>query len=79
MSLNIKEKRGELDHIIVGNDVIFILESKAFGMSGSENGSNKAVLTIHNDNWVLHKNGHDKTLKSPTEQVTQEAALIKRL
>lgn len=77
--LKYQGKTRELDHIIVGNDVIFILETKAFGMSGSENGSNKAVLTIHNDNWVLHKNGHDKTLKSPTEQVTQEAALMKEI
>ncbi|CDA69652.1 nERD domain protein [Clostridium sp. CAG:510] len=77
--LKYQGKTRELDHIIVGNDVVFILETKAFGMSGSENGSNKAVLTIHNDNWVLHKNGHDKTLKSPTEQVTQEAALMKEI
>ncbi len=77
--LKCQGKTRELDHIIVGNDVIFILETKAFGMSGSENGSNKAVLTIHNDNWVLHKNGHDKILKSPTEQVAQETAIMKEI
>lgn len=60
----------EFDHIVISNDAMFVLETKAFGMAESENGIDKAELYIdENDNWKIKKYGKFRDVKSPTKQI----------
>lgn len=60
----------EFDHIVISNDAMFILETKAFGMAENENGIDKAELYIdENDNWKIKKYGKFRDIKSPTKQI----------
>lgn len=62
----------EYDHIAVGRGGIFILETKAFGMTDGK--AIKAALFIDaGDHWILRKNHTNHELISPTEQITSEA------
>ncbi|MCR5847659.1 MAG: NERD domain-containing protein [Lachnospiraceae bacterium] len=68
----------EYDHIVIGENGVFSIETKAFG--SSKDGKNKASLFIDNgDKWILRKNGTNKELKSPTEQVLAERELLKKI
>ena len=71
-------KRVEYDHIVIGNNGVFALETKAFG--SSNDGKNKASLFIDKgDKWILRKNGNNRELKSPTEQVHTEREHLKSI
>lgn len=65
----------EYDHIVVGENGIFIIETKAFGMSDGQSG--RASLFIDKgDKWIIRKNGKNRDLISPTEQILEERNLI---
>ena len=69
-------RRVEFDHIVIGNNGVFALETKAFG--ASVNGNSKASLFIDKgDKWILRKNGNNRELKSPTEQILLERDHLK--
>lgn len=71
-------KRVEYDHIVIGDNGVFSLETKAFG--SSKDGKNKASLFIDKgDKWILRKNGNNRELKSPTEQVHIEREHLKNI
>ena len=65
----------EFDHIVIGGNGIFVLETKAFGMTGGA--ATKAALFIDpGDKWILRKNQANHDLTSPTEQITAENELL---
>lgn len=61
----------EYDHLVIGRSGIFSIETKAFGMSYGR--PSKASLFIdEGDKWIIRKNGNNRDLTSPTEQVLEE-------
>ena len=61
----------EYDHIVIGRGGIFVIETKAFGMTDGKNA--KASLFIdEGDHWILRKNQINHELVSPTEQIMTE-------
>lgn len=70
----------EFDHIVVGATGVFVLETKAFGMSDQNTASDKARLVIDMDGqWKLYKNHRERILKVPTEQILEERQFMERL
>ena len=68
----------EYDHIVIGENGVFSLETKAFGVS--KDGKNKASLFIDKgDKWTLRKNGANRELKSPTSQILSERDHLKNI
>lgn len=68
----------EYDHIVVGYNGVFIIETKAFGMTDGK--PTKAKLYVNNgDKWTVQKGNNRNEVNSPTEQVLEEQALIKKL
>ncbi|MCR4929975.1 MAG: NERD domain-containing protein, partial [Lachnospiraceae bacterium] len=68
----------EYDHIVIGENGVFSLETKAFGVS--KDGKNKASLYIDKgDKWTLRKNGANRELKSPTSQILSERDHLKNI
>ena len=62
----------EYDHIVVGRGGVFVVETKAFGMTNGR--PKKAALFIDpGDKWILRKNNINHDLTSPTEQIKAEA------
>ena len=69
-------QRVEYDHIVIGNNGVFSLETKAFG--SSKDGNDKASLFIDpGDKWILRKNGRNRELQSPTQQICKERDHLK--
>lgn len=63
----------EFDHIVIGDTGLFILETKAFGMSEKSNGFDEARLVIDTDGqWKLYKYHDKRVVKDPTEQILEE-------
>jgi len=61
----------EFDHIVIGSNGIFVLETKAFGMTAGS--ASKASLFIDpGDKWILRKNQINHDIESPTEQIMAE-------
>ncbi|MGN0290344.1 MAG: nuclease-related domain-containing protein [Lachnospiraceae bacterium] len=58
----------EYDHIVIGENGVFCIETKAFGMTDGK--STKATLFIDpGDKWIIRKNKVNRELESPTEQI----------
>ncbi|MCM1090144.1 MAG: NERD domain-containing protein [Butyrivibrio sp.] len=69
----------EFDHIVIGENGVFVLETKAFGLSEDILKSSHACLSIAGqDEWTLKKNGQSRILKSPTEQVLAQREFMER-
>lgn len=78
--LQIESSTKEFDHIILGRTGVFVIETKAFGMSDEPDGVDKARLFIDKgDIWKLNKYGQTRTLKCPTEQIVEEKRLLEDL
>lgn len=74
------EQVKEFDHIIVGDTGVFVLETKAFGMSDKSEDSDEARLTIDADGqWKLYRHHNMRTLKNPTEQILEEKRFMEEL
>ena len=62
----------EYDHIVVSLHGVFVIETKAFGMTDGK--SPKCGIFIDpGDKWILRKNQTNRVLQSPTEQISAEA------
>ena len=62
----------EFDHIVVSMHGVFVIETKAFGMTDGK--SPKCGIFIDpGDKWILRKNQTNRVLQSPTEQISAEA------
>lgn len=58
----------EYDHIVIGENGVFYIETKAFGMTDGI--STKCTLFIDpGDKWIIRKNKTNRELVSPTEQI----------
>ena len=76
--LKIDEITKEFDHIVIGKNGLFVIETKAFGMTDGK--ASKASLFIdEGDKWILRKNGKNKELLSPSEQIMEEMNQLKRI
>lgn len=61
----------EFDHIVIGNNGVFCIETKAFGMTDGK--STEAMLFIDpGDKWIIRKNKTNRELESPTQQIINE-------
>ena len=73
--LKVNDTVKEFDHIVVGRNGIFCIETKAFGMS--EGKASKGVLAIESDDrWILNRGNYRKELESPTLQLKAEKELL---
>ncbi len=59
----------EYDHIVVSLHGVFVIETKAFGMTNGE-AVKCGVFIDPDDHWILRKKQTNKDLHSPTEQIT---------
>lgn len=72
------ETTKEFDHIVVGKNGIFIIETKAFGMTDGK--AQRASLFIDpGDKWIIRKNKSNRELVSPTDQVMTEKEMIENM
>lgn len=68
----------EFDHIVIGNNGVFCIETKAFGMTDGK--ASKASLFIDSgDKWILRKNKNNKELESPTRQILEEKKQLENI
>lgn len=75
-----KGVKREFDHIVIGRNGLFIIETKAFGMSDTDEARDEAELIIdRDDNWQLTKNGRTKELKSPTGQIHEQKKFMENI
>lgn len=75
-----KGVKKEFDHIVIGRNGLFIIETKAFGMSDLDEAKDYAELIIdQKDDWQLTKNGRTKKLKSPTHQIHEQKRFIENI
>lgn len=69
----------EFDHIVIGENGVFILETKAFGLSEDVLKDSHAWLQIEGqDEWMLTKNNQTRMLKSPTGQILAQHEFMER-
>ncbi len=70
----------EFDHIVIGDTGVFVLETKAFGMSEKADGFDEARLVIDTDGqWKLYKHHNMKIVKNPTEQILEQKHFMEEL
>ena len=75
-----KGVKREFDHIVIGRNGLFIIETKAFGMSDLADTRDDAELVIdQKDDWQLTKKGRTKDLKSPTTQIHAQKRFIENI
>lgn len=68
--------RLELDHVVIGPTGMFILETKAFGIT-PEGVNNRLVLFINKDgDWSKTEHGRRVPLNSPEEQITRQQQIM---
>lgn len=68
--------RLELDHVVIGPTGMFILETKAFGIT-PEGVNNRLVLFINKDgDWSKTEHGRRVPLNSPEEQITRQQQVM---
>lgn len=73
--LKYKDTAKEFDHIIVGKRGIFMLETKAFGMTDGKP-CYARIFIDKGDKWSIKKNDYVRKLESPTEQIMEEKQLL---
>lgn len=68
----------EFDHIVVGYNGVFIIETKAFGMSNGK--MVKAGLFVDDgDKWIVRVNKKNREVLSPSKQILDEKEFITKL
>ena len=68
----------EFDHIVVGRKGVFVIETKAFGMTDGK--AQRASLFIDpGDKWILRKNKSNKELETPTAQIMSEKEMLENM
>lgn len=72
------QAKREYDHIVVGYNGIFVIETKAFGMTDGKPSKAKLVID-EGDKWIVRKGNNTNEVKSPTEQILEEQKIISRL
>lgn len=78
--LKLGDQIKEFDHIVISNYGLFILETKAFGMSDTDEGSDEAKLVIDDQGtWTLYKYNEKRVLKDPTEQIMEQKKFMELL
>lgn len=68
----------EFDHIVVGETGLFVIETKAFGMTDGK--PSKASLFIDpGDKWIIRKNKNNREVASPTQQLLAEKKMLENI
>ena len=65
----------EFDHIVIGKNGLFIIETKAFGMTDGKD-AKSSLFIDPGDKWIIRKNQTYRELESPTSQIVSERDLI---
>ncbi len=76
--IKFKNEVHEYDHIAVGYNGVFVIETKAFGMTNG-NATKASLFIDEGDKWFVRKNKENKEVKSPTNQIIAEKNLIQNL
>ena len=61
----------EYDHIVIGDNGVFCVETKAFGMTDGKETVAKLLISS-SDQWTIKKGGKIRQVKSPTSQILAE-------
>lgn len=69
------ENTKEFDHIVIGETGLFIIETKAFGMTDGK-AITSGLFIDPGDKWIVRKNKVSREVESPTEQVVDEMHFI---
>lgn len=77
-ALKYKDVVKEYDHIVIGENGMVVIETKAFGMTDGRE-SESELRIGPGDKWMIHKNGKDRELKSPTEQLLEEKTHLEKV
>ena len=65
------KKVHEYDHILIGNNGVFCVETKAFGMTDGKDTVTKLLISS-SDQWTIKKGEKIRQVKSPTSQILAE-------
>lgn len=68
----------EFDHIVIGKSGIFVIETKAYGMTDGKSGAAELIINS-DDKWTLLKNNSKKDISSPTQQLMIEKDLLQNI
>ncbi len=67
----------EFDHVVVGPSGVFVIETKAFGLS-HEGKANRCIIFItQDDKWSKLEHGFTSALTSPTAQIIRQREVAK--
>lgn len=69
----------EFDHLVIGKSAVFVLETKAFGISGEEKGTDVSKLIVTKDGWKLRKKGYEREIENPTKQLMEEIVFLQNV
>lgn len=69
------DRTKEFDHLVIGETGLFIIETKAFGMSDGE-AVTSGLFIDPGDKWIVRMNKTSREVASPTEQVVDEIHFI---
>jgi len=77
-ALRFGDETREFDHLVIGKNGIFVIETKAYGMTDGKPG--KADLIINStENWIISKKHYRKEIPCPTEQIVAENRLLQKI
>ena len=65
------KKVHEYDHIVIGDNGVFCVETKAFGMTDGKETVAKLLISS-SDQWTIKKGKKIRQVKSPTSQILAE-------
>ena len=65
------KKVHEYDHIVIGDNGVFCVETKAFGMTDGKETVTKLLISS-SDQWTIKKGEKIRQVKSPTSQILAE-------
>ncbi len=68
----------EFDHIVIGDSGIFLLETKAFGMTNGK-ATRSTIFIDLGDKWIIRKNKKNRELESPTKQIMEEKEQLENI
>ena len=68
----------EYDHIVIGDNGVFCIETKAFGMTDGKETVAKLLISS-SDQWTIKKGGKLREVKSPTSQILTEKLHLKAI
>ena len=76
--IKVINNKKEFDHIVIGNNGVFVIETKAFGMTDGKP-CKSSLFIDEGDKWIVRKYKKNHEVISPTSQIMEEYNLINSL